>query len=216
MRADAGENQGGTFYQPDSLFLSLDILLHAQGMLSVHLMTEIYRQGSRLARIAASTEVDLLRAREYAVFANPILRLLGISFITAAIASPGLLFEGADEVILGVVLPYLFLALLIFAWPLTRGLLIIEKKLRQAKTAEMQLIEQALMGDTRALDASGLARLRSVDPQINLLAYEQKIASTWTLPVSTYMRNIVLFALLPVMTWVLAALVELLVEGAVN
>lgn len=212
----SGENQGGGFYGTSSQFLSIDFVIHTQGMLLVHLIAEIIRQGTRLARIAATTKVDLLQSRDYAVFANPMLRVFGLCVVMGAIASPGLLFDGTKEVVSEIIAPYVLLTLLFFAYPLTRGLLIIEKKLRYAKSAELALIERALRGDTEALTATGLARLREIDPQINLLAYEQKIASTWTLPVDTYLRNIVLFALLPVITWVLAALVEILIEGVVN
>jgi hypothetical protein len=91
-------------------------------------------------------------------------------------------------------------------------LLILRSRTAVAKKLEISMIRRALKGDKSDLSGSQFGeRLASFDPA-DLMYYEDRIKSIWEWPFEAHIRRLVLFGLLPPLTWVLAAAVEVIFE----
>ncbi len=90
------------------------------------------------------------------------------------------------------------------------------RSMRALKRSELLRVHGALAGDAAALDASPLAsRLRGLN-LVELLSYRREVmdAATWPLDAALWGRWI-LYLVLPPLSWIAAALVEEIVQGAI-
>lgn len=90
----------------------------------------------------------------------------------------------------------------------------LRRRIRAAKRAEIARVERSIAGDPEALAGSMVAadaeRLRLVD----LLAYRRELAAVREWPYdSPALTRFAIVLLLPVASWILAALVERLVDA---
>ncbi|MBF69264.1 MAG: hypothetical protein CMQ29_16440, partial [Gammaproteobacteria bacterium] len=83
-----------------------------------------------------------------------------------------------------------------------------------AKTVEINIVRRALRGDRDGLSASAFGTELTTFSVAELMYYEDRIRAVWEWPFEAHIRRLVIFGLLPPLTWMLAALVEIVFESA--
>ena len=87
-------------------------------------------------------------------------------------------------------------------------------RMRSEKAQELNSINAALSGNSRALESSLL--MGEDRPSKNdLRIYRDRITAIKEWPFTDHNRALVLFGILPPLTWVIAALIEILIEDAI-
>ncbi|MFP6795183.1 MAG: hypothetical protein VB996_18150 [Pseudomonadales bacterium] len=87
-------------------------------------------------------------------------------------------------------------------------------RMRSEKAQELNSINTALSGNSRALESS-LLMGEDRRSKNDLRIYRDRITAIKEWPFTDHIRALVLFGILPPLTWVIAALIEILIEGAI-
>ena len=169
-----------------------------------------------VTRIAQNIRIDLIRADFYSTLANIMVRNVGLYIFGLCIISLSYIVftEGT--------LSFSAMLLLMMPWYLP-GLILIacylvpynqfRKRLRSRKEQELNCVSAALAGNYQALDHSLLRGEQGLS-KIDLLMYQDRIRAIREWPFTDRIRALVLFGILPPLTWVIAALIEISIEGA--
>lgn len=177
------------------------------------------RQLRCMIEVCSNIRVSLLEADVYAVLANPMLRFLrlyifGLCIVFASytvFTSGELAFGSLMIIVMPFYLPGFFL-LTLFMLPYNR----IKQRIHVAKSIELNHVHRAIAFDDRAHLRSSLIgddadRLTKVD----LMYYQDRIAKIKELPFTDSIRGMLFFGVLPPLTWVIAALIEIFIEGVI-
>tara|TARA_B100000809_G_scaffold57305_2_gene53423 strand:- start:68 stop:508 length:441 start_codon:yes stop_codon:yes gene_type:complete len=87
-------------------------------------------------------------------------------------------------------------------------------RMRSEKAQELNSINAALSGNSRALESS-LLMGEDHPSKIDLLIYRDRITAIKEWPFTDRIKALALFGILPPLTWVIAALIEILIEDAI-
>jgi hypothetical protein len=87
-------------------------------------------------------------------------------------------------------------------------------RMHSGKIQELNSINAALSGNFKALENS-LLKGEDHPSKIDLLIYRDRITAIKEWPFTDRIRALVLFGILPPLTWVIAAVIEILIEGAI-
>ncbi len=197
---------------PGALAVSFAIIGYT--VLQVHLLVFCVRQVRVFRRVSVNFEVDLMTPELNNVLSNPLIRfvalgVVGFSFgliIYELVPYASLqrrLMEGS------IFAAFVWLILIIVSM---LPLFLLKSRVAVAKKMEVNLIRRALNGDVRDVRHSQFGeRLASFSPA-DLMFYEDRIKNIWEWPFEAQVRRLVLFGLLPPLTWVLAAAVEVVFE----
>ena len=202
---EAGEVAGGALDTVHRLYLLAPLLLtfSAGGLLLLAFGTAVVL----LRWLARGIEPDLRRLDAYSCFALPPLYLIAaLSIALGAGTATVVFFEGTGEIATG----YLMRTTLMFVIALPLSLLPmweIHRSILALRDAERERVIQALDGDTEGLVGSAVDRRPDGGRSewISALLWLDALP-TW--PLGGYVQRIVLFGLLPPITWVMAAAVE--------
>lgn len=195
---------------------ALWVFYFIQWMLIVLCIDLILRQLICLMQVVRHIRIDLMHADFYSALANPMVRHVGLYiFGLCIIALSYIVFtEGAltaGEMML-LMMPWYLPPLIIISLyivPYSQ----FRRRVRFRKLQELNAINAALAGNIRALDNT-LLREEAIPSKIDLLYYQERISSIREWPFTDRFRTLVLFGILPPLTWVLAALIEIAIEGA--
>lgn len=176
----------------------------------------VLRQLLALVKIAKKIRIDLLSADFYSNLANVMVRLFGLYIFGVCIVSLSYIVFTDGELTAGEMmvltmpwyLPGLFLISLYFI-PYN----IFRKRMRSNKVQELSSVGAVLNGNPAALDQTLLAG-EQTPSKIDLLYYRDRIEAIKEWPFTDRIRAMVLFGILPPMTWVIAALIEIYIESA--
>jgi len=176
----------------------------------------IVRQLLSLSKITDRVRINLWEREFYSVLANPMARffalyILGLCVITASF----LVFTegeyGAGEMLVTMMPWYVpglvFMSIYLLPYHRFRNRVHVQKML------ELNRVSQALAGNAALMRDSPLhvdvANLRLID----LLTYQDRIRGVREWPFTDRVRGFVLFGILPPLTWVIAALIEIMIES---
>jgi hypothetical protein len=160
--------------------------------------------------------IDLLDLDALGVFARLGLRLMLVLLGAAIFFAPGAALAASfetssllDWVVVLLSLPWVLLGLatlLIPSWGLRH-------RIRDAKLAELARVNAALAGDAGALDSSPIGRDAGRLTAVDLLAYRDRVEALREWPIdASVVGRLGLYLLIPLASWVGAALVERLVD----
>ncbi|MBL4681857.1 MAG: hypothetical protein JKY88_14190 [Pseudomonadales bacterium] len=178
----------------------------------------VIRQLIMLYRIADQIKIDLLQSDAYTILGNVMLRFIklyifGICVITFSL---NIFVEGKMGT------GQMMLELLPFILPgvLVLGSLLIpynhfKNRMRIAKTLELNHIQRAINGDKAHLSSSLIGRDADKLTLVDLLYYEDKIRKIKEWPFTDRIRSMLFFGVLPPLTWVIAALIEIFIESVI-
>jgi hypothetical protein len=199
------------------LFGGIVFFFSVQWILIVFSIDVILRQLICLVRIVDRIRIDLLNAEFYSILANVMVRHVGLYIFGLCIISVSyIVFTegelGAGEMML-LMMPWYLPGLIIislYVIPFNR----FKARMRSKKIQELSSVNAALSGNAKALENSLL--LGEDHPsKIDLLIYRDRITAIKEWPFTDRIRALVLFGILPPLTWVIAALIEILIEGAI-
>ena len=212
IRFDGDAN--ADWFDPARLLVCFTIVGYT--VLQVHLLTFCVRQALVYRRVAQSFKLDLLAPELNSLVSNPLIRFLIIGLVSVSFGM--LLFELA---------PYASLqrrvvgagALGVAIWVMLLGvsfipLFVSRRRIGAAKTVEINLVRRALRGDRDGLAASAFGPRLEEFSAADLMYYEDRVRAVWEWPFESHIRRVVIFGLLPPLTWVLAAGVEIIFESA--
>ena len=198
------------------LFVSVLIFYFIQWSLIIFSIDIIFRQLICLVRIVRKIRIDLLNADFYSNLANVMVRHIGLYiFGLCIIALSYIVFtEGelsASEMFLLLMPWYLpgLIILSLYIIPYNK----FRKRVHTCKQRELNSIATALNGNRKALDHSLLKGEENLS-RIDLMYYQDRIRAVREWPFTDRIRALVLFGILPPLTWVIAALIEIFIEGA--
>lgn len=187
-------------------------------LLVIFCIDVFFRQLRCLNEVSTRIRISLLEADVYAVLANPMMRFLrlyifGLCIIFASytvFTSGELAFSALLVVMMPFYLPGLFM-LGLFMLPYNR----FKRRIHVAKTIELNHVHRALVkGDKAHLKSSLIGDDADKLSRVDLLYYSERISKIKELPFTDRIRGMLLFGVLPPLTWVIAALIEISIEGA--
>ncbi len=193
----------------------LTITLFYSGIVTVNLVVYFGNQ-LRLAREwAEQIDIDLMHIERCEVCSQPVIRYLLIVVILASmnILSYEILSNvGFEEGSVNVLTP-LMMFTLIGCYPVLQPLVILRDRIAEAKANEIDAIREALKGSRDALARSQIAPIADEFRAPDLMNYEQQVKAIWEWPIQGDVQRILLYVFLPPLAWVLAALVEQVVDS---
>ncbi len=199
------------------MFASIAMFYAIQWLLIVFCIDIVLRQLIVLMRVVQSIRIDLLSAEFYSTLANVLVRHMGLYIFGVCIISlshivytDGALSPG--EMLL-VMMPWYLPGLIIISLYIIPFNLF-RKRMRSKKQQELSSVAAALKGNLEALEHSLLSG-ESHPSKIDLLFYRDHIQAIREWPFTDRIRALVLFGILPPLTWVIAALIEIMIEGAI-
>lgn len=183
-------------------------------VIQIHLLGFCIRQVVAFRRVARSFDVDLMMPELNNALSNPLIRFITVGFVAVSFAM--LLLELVPfasqkarvlEAALIGGLVWIILIVVSF-YPL----LTLKSRIAVAKSMEITVIRNALKGDFSGVSSSPFGqKLREFSPA-DLMFYEDRVKNIWEWPVEVHIRRVLIFGLLPPLTWVLAAGVEIAFE----
>ena len=99
-----------------------------------------------------------------------------------------------------VVLP----ALVMWFYPV----LILRNRIRARKAEELDVLSLALQGNEDTLAKSGILKRGEALTRSDLLTHQMFVESRWEWPIAAHVQKLIVFGLLPPLTWVFAAMIE--------
>lgn len=202
---EAGEVADGALDAIHRIYLLAPLLLNflAGGLLVLAFGTAVVL----LRWLARGIEPDLRRLDAYSCFALPPLYLIaGLSIALGAGAATVVLFEGTGEIATA----YLTRTTMMFVIALPLSLLPmweVHRSILALRDAERERVIRALDGETDGLVGSTVDR-RADAGRSEWMSHLLWLDALPTWPLGGYVQRIVLFGLLPPITWVMAAAVE--------
>ena len=184
-------------------------------VLTGHIVGFSYRQIKLFTRWADTADVDLLHIDDYQVYTLQPMRYLLITVIFASLnilAYQVMTYSESEEQVLLALAPIvsvMLLSVIAFIKPVAA----IRDRIHQKKMLEIEAIRSALGGQREALKNAQIAPVAHEFATPDLMMYEQYIRNIWEWPIQGYVQRILLYVLLPPLAWVLAALVERMVDG---
>jgi hypothetical protein len=170
----------------------------------------IISQINSLAHAARHIKIDFLQLNDYAAIANAGVRLFLAVIAWLIINTLMMLFVDEPTTTvsmmrLSLVFGFVATAMLLpYAYPVW----ILRNRIRDKKIAEMGQITLALRGDKEAVKTIHIHALDAPTTAADLLTHRMFLDSLWEWPIASHVQKLILFGLLPPLTWMLAAMIE--------
>lgn len=163
-----------------------------------------------LTKVAKTIQIDLFQLPDYAKLASPTIRVIIIILVMSSIM-PVFMFLVDDPVYTAqltklTVAGWLIVLPALAAW--WYPILILRNRIKLKKAEELNALLLAIQGDDSALKKSCIPRRGQEISTADLLTHQMFIESRWEWPIASHVQKLVLFGLLPPLTWVLAAMIE--------
>lgn len=160
----------------------------------------VTKQCQCLMKVARDIDIDLYRLTTYAAVANPIARYLAAYFLSLSFVVLLFTWDTNDQNDQGQFWTLIVVSSVWFTVIASYGLPVYALRNRIKKKKEDILAElENLLSEAE--------RAKSSFPA-DAIAHYQFIESRWDWPIASHVQKLVLFGLLPPVTWILAALVE--------
>ena len=194
---------------PDLIFAS--IINPITGMLVGGMCCAIViSQVTSLSHAARHIRIDSLQLNDYAAIANPGVRIF-LCAIPILTIFPLMMMnvddpEDADFMMrVSLMMVLLVVAVLL---PYVYPIWILRNRIRDKKIVEMGQITLALRGDDDAMSKISIQGRGAPTTTVDLLMHQMFIESRWEWPIASHLQKLILFGLLPPLTWVVAAMIE--------
>jgi hypothetical protein len=163
-----------------------------------------------LVHAARHIKIDFLQLNDYAAIASPGVRLFLCSVALLTIYPLMMLYVDDPKVSAGI-MPLLLITVFIFVailLPYVYPVWILKNRIRDKKIAEMGQITRSLRGDKEAVKTINIHALDAPTTAADLLTHRMFLDSLWDWPIASHLQKLILFGLLPPLTWVVAAMIE--------
>ena len=163
-----------------------------------------------LITAARTIPIDLFQLTHYEALTNPTIRVLSITLVLSSVFPVFMLLT--DDPIVNDQLTRLMIAVLLSLTPALAAwcypTLILRNRIRLKKAQELDNLLLAILGDNAALERSCIPKRGNQLTTADLLVHQMFIESRWEWPLASHVQKLILFGLLPPLTWVLAAMME--------
>jgi hypothetical protein len=187
-------------------FVLMPVLFLLSGLAISTAISQIYC----LTDVARLIRIDLLRPDRYAAIANSPIRIAITLLVFTSILPIMLLviedqsFRTLMEPAILWVLPLGIPLVLAHVYPV----MILKNRIMDLKQKELDKVLRSLQGDGDAASKISLHGLDSPTTAADLLTHQMFIESRWEWPIASHVQKLILFGLLPPLTWMLAAMIE--------
>ena len=191
-----------------------NIVVAFLGAILFHIALVSRRQVQLFRDWAEKTPIDLLDLDRFQWLVWQPLRYALITAIQVSlnvITVQFLKIDGDDSFLYNTLLPMLALTLLLGLHHLS-PLFVIRTRVAEVKQREIALVRRAVRGERDALAESQIAHIAGEFSAPDLLAYETRIQGCREWPIEGAVQRILFYVLLPPVAWVLAALVERMLD----
>jgi hypothetical protein len=190
--------------------------LFLQYAIAIFCVDIVCRQLAALVQIVKTIRIDLLETEFYSSLANAMLRFVSLYIFGLCIITMSFLVftEGEDDAprMLLIMMPWYLPGMVLMSLYLV-PYNIFRKRISKVKSLELNRVAEALKGNRDLLKDSLISDDTDRLTTIDLLYYRDLIRGVREWPFTNRIRSLVLFGILPPLTWVFAALVEILIEG---
>lgn len=208
---------GNTFFDSTFFMFILFLFYFVEYVTIIFCIDITFRQLAELGKIVEKIQINLLETDSYSTLANPMLRFVGLYIFGLCVITISFLIFTEGEYGFGRMM------LIMSPWYLP-GLLLMSlymipynlfsKRMRVVKALELNKVSGALRGNRNSLDNSLIASDQANLTKIDLLYYQDRIKKVREWPFTDRLRALILFGILPPLTWVIAAIIEIAIEGA--
>jgi hypothetical protein len=192
------------------LIFSLILNPFGGGLLTGLAWAVIISQINSLVHAARHIKIDFLQLNDYAAIANPGVRLF-LCLIPILVAVPLMTLYANDPTNtaneMQLLLFFVILAVVMLL-PYTYPVWVLRNRIRDKKIAEMDQITRSLRGDDDAMSKISIQGRGAPTTTVDLLMHQMFIESRWEWPIASHVQKLILFGLLPPLTWVVAAMIE--------
>ena len=200
------------------MFLAMiSLFLFLQYATAIFCMDIVCRQLAALIQIVKIIRIDLLETEFYSSLANAMLRFVGLYIFGLCVITMSFLVftEGEDDAprMLIIMMPWYLPGMVLMGVYLV-PYNIFRKRIGVVKALELNRVAEALKGNKELLTDSLISNDTDRLTTIDLLYYQELIRNIREWPFTNRIRSLVLFGVLPPLTWVIAAFVEIMIEGA--
>lgn len=200
-------------YKGDLLFLIAPFIVSTYAfLLTVSMFAITWKHVSLLTKLARTIEINLLNMDKLLNIANPLLRALAIIVLVFCGTLPSFYYNPNDQLLNVFIYPFLFATVFITIAAFGSPMFALRQRIRTLKQSELDKIQKVYSGDKEAIHELHLHHIAE-NARPDILTYERRIRETWEWPVGANWERLVLFGLLPPLTWVLAAIVENMVAA---
>ena len=182
--------------------------------LLTHLVAFTLRSSHRMMSLAREIPVSLFRSELLAPLANPFLRSL-LLLVASLVVLPGWLFFSEDSGI-GVDLTVNFVLCVLVSASNFAPLYVVYRRVSEAKAHELECVNEGLKGEMSAMGESLLGAEGQQLSYVELVQYKDAVQRVWPWPVGPQIQKIILIGLIPPLSWVMAAFVEIWLGAAVE
>ena len=177
----------------------------------------MFRQLICLMSVVQKIRIDLLNADFYSNIANIMVRHVGLYIFGVCIISLSFIVFtegelGPSEMMVAMMPWYLpgLIIITLYLIPFNH----FRRRVHFVKHQELASVASALSGNVHALNKTLLHDEPTPVSKINLLYYQDRIRAVREWPFTDRIRALVLFGILPPLTWVIAALIEIMIESS--
>ncbi len=196
---------------------TVSLFLFLQYATAIFCVDIVCRQLAALIQIVKIIRIDLLETEFYSSLANAMLRFVGLYIFGLCIITMSFLVftEGEDDAprMLVIMMPWYLPGIVLLGVYLV-PYNIFRKRISVLKNLELNRVAEALKGNKELLAGSLISDDMDRLTTIDLLYYQELIRNVREWPFTHRIRRLVLFGILPPLTWVFAAFVEIMIEGA--
>jgi hypothetical protein len=186
------------------------------GIVSIHFFAFCLRQVRLFNDVARTVEINLLRIDTYQFFSLQFMRylllfatfsslvILVIEFVATA--------EQAERLVTTVLAP-LAIGATLFSYFFAAPIVLIRNRIRDARLRELVAVRAAIAGARDRLADTSIRNIAGDFSAPDLMLYEQKLEAMWDWPIQNNVQRLILYVALPPIAWIMAALVERMVDS---
>lgn len=194
--------------------VAVALCIIAYTVIQMHLLAFCIRQVVAFRRVARNFDVDLMMPELNNTLSNPLIRfiivgLVAMSFGMLLLQLVPYASQQTRVIEAALVGGLIWIVLIVISF---YPLLTLKSRIAIAKSMEITVIRNALKGDFSGVRSSQFGEKLKAFTPADLMYYEDRVKNIWEWPVEAQIRRVLLFGLLPPLTWILAAAVEIVFE----
>ena len=186
------------------------------GVITAHLLFFLYRHYQTYLTLSRDLPLNLFDLEPSQIVSRPLLRYWLLVVLVISLYSLFSQFSTVEstqqEVFALAVAGPLFTILLMLSWWFIKPVWIMRERIRDLKVVEIEQLKNALHGDRSALQKTHIADMADEFSAPDIIYYSERISNLWEWPIRREMQRIAFYTLIPPAAWVMAALVERMLD----
>lgn len=186
------------------------------GVITIHLLFFLHRHYRAYLTLSRDLPLNLFDLEPCQIVSRPLLRYWLLVVLVISMYSLFSQFSTSDspqqEIFALAVAGPLFTILLLLSWWFIKPVWIIRERIHDLKILEIEHLKEALLGDRNALQKTHIASMADEFAAPDIISYSERVSNLWEWPIRREMQRIAFYTLIPPAAWVMAALVERMLD----